>query len=69
MTAQIDLKKLRYKKLELQFLNPIVGCCQGIFRRCKSGVQLWLLNFFCFSRNCVFCDFIIFFSKKDILKI
>ena len=34
-------KKLRYKKLtELDFLNLIVGCCQGTFRGCKSGVQV-----------------------------
>ena len=31
----LDIKKLT----EFQFLNPIVGCCQGIFRGCKSGVQ------------------------------
>ena len=35
-SENLDIKKLT----ELQFLNPIVGWCQGTFRSCKSGVQL-----------------------------
>ena len=59
-------KKLRYKKLtELEFLNLIVGCCQGAFRGCKSGVQVWLLKSFNFSRYGVFIFFfLVFFFKK-----
>ena len=59
-------KKIRNKKItELEILKLIVRCCQAKFRGCKSGVQVWLLKSFWFSRNCVFCVFFffIFFSK------
>ena len=39
-SKKFRFKKFRYKLTELEFLNPIVGCCQGIFSTCKSGVQL-----------------------------
>ena len=31
-----DIKKLN----ELEFLNLVVGCCQGTVTGCKSGVQV-----------------------------
>ena len=60
-------KKIRYKKLtELEFLNLVVGCCQGTFRGCKSGVQVWLLKSFNFSRYGVFIFFFSFFFSKNL---
>ena len=60
-------KKIRNKKItELEFLKLIVGCCQAKFRGCKSGVQVWLLKYFWFSRNGVFYDFFIIFKKKSL---
>ena len=41
-----------------------MGCCQGTFRFGNSGVQVWLLKSFWFSRKCVLYDFFIFFLKK-----
>ena len=44
-------KKLRYrKKLNLhEFLNPIVGYCQGTLRGFKSSIQVRTLKYFWFS--------------------
>ena len=62
-------KKFRYKEInEHQFLNPIVGCCQGKIRAGKSGVTVRLLKSFWFSRNCVFYDFFHFFDQKPDIK-
>ena len=58
-------EKCRSKNLiENWFLKPIMGCCQGTLRDCKSGVQVWLLNSFWFSKCGVFYDFSYFFFKK-----
>ena len=63
-SKNLDIKKLT----ELEFLNLVVGCCQGTARGYKSGVPVWLLKSFWFSRNCVFYDFFHFDQKTDIKK-
>ena len=57
-----DIKKLN----ELEFLNLVVGCCQGTVTGCKSGVQVLLLKFFWFSRKVVLIIFSCFFFQKNL---
>ena len=58
----ICFQKLRHKKLtELEFFNPIVACCQGILRSCKSASKYGCSSPFGFR---VMAFLMIFFKKK-----
>ena len=61
---KLDVKKLDKRTLRTSTSHFLVGCCQGTFWGCKSGVPVWLLKSFWFSRNCVFYDFFRFFDQK-----
>ena len=65
---KLDVKKLDKKTLRTSISHFLVGCRQGTFWGCKSGVPVWLLKSFWFSRNCVFYDFFHFFDQKTDIK-